>query len=370
MSSPTARPSHVVRSALSKFGFIAERFVALWWITIPAKLRGLSATLSAIWSDDLYLTAWPRVATILVVAVFLFGFVEGGTHWSYRTIVGSNGFAGNVLAGSATANTWYEPTRIVFAENLLLLMVAVAFGSLSANLGMTLVLGYALGDVLWAGVKLPLDLRFKDALPVWVYRHVPLLVTYVLFLLIAAMPITMAKYFVRSAPSGSRNSRYWNFGIMAVTVSAMIYCWGCMAPMSFRIVWLWPGRTPPMQVAFYRDVVTTWLIPVALVALVARSILVICASKKPDFLPRLQTAIAQTQDAKWQLPAWVRAIVAAGMITLLISGFMHDPGNYYPNLFSNFVEDEIVFIGWSVALMTCLYLLPHTRAWARWVVEV
>jgi len=125
-----------------------------------------------------------------------------------------------------------------------------------------------------------------------------------------------------------------------------------------------------MQVAFYRDVVTTWLIPVALVALVARSILVNCASKKPDFLPRLQTAIAQTQDAKWQIPAWVRAIVAAGMITLLISGFMHDPGNYYPNLFSNFVEDEIVFTGLAVALMTWLYLLPHTRAWARWVVEV
>src|SRR5256885_10418458 len=121
------------------------RFVDFWWVQIPAKLRRYSTLLWAAWSDGIYLTAWPRVATVLVFAVFLFGFVEGGTHWRYRTIVGTNGFAGNVLAPMATANNWGGPTGLVFADNLLLLMVAVGLGSLSANLGITLVLGYALG---------------------------------------------------------------------------------------------------------------------------------------------------------------------------------------------------------------------------------
>src|SRR3954464_10065788 len=123
----------------------ATRFVDFWWVTIPAKLRRYSLLLWAAWSDGIYLTAWPRVATVLVFAVFLFGFVEGGTHWRYRTIVGTNGFAGNVLAPMATANDWGGPTGLVFADNLLLLMIAIAVGTISSNLGLTMVVGYALG---------------------------------------------------------------------------------------------------------------------------------------------------------------------------------------------------------------------------------
>src|SRR3954470_573204 len=128
--------------------WFATRFVDFWWVQIPAKLRRYSTLLWAAWSDGIYLTAWPRVATVLVFAVFLFGFVEGGTHWRYRTIVGTNGFAGNVLAPMATANDWGGPTGLVFADNLLLLMIAIAVGTISSNLGLTLVVGYALGDIL------------------------------------------------------------------------------------------------------------------------------------------------------------------------------------------------------------------------------
>src|SRR5436853_2455366 len=98
-----------------------ERFVDLWWVRVPARLRQFSTLLWAAWSDGIYLTAWPRLATFLVFAVFLFGFVEGSTHWSYRTIVGWNGFAGNVLAPAATADGWGGPTRYMFADNLVLL---------------------------------------------------------------------------------------------------------------------------------------------------------------------------------------------------------------------------------------------------------
>jgi hypothetical protein len=126
---------------------LLSRAVELWWVKIPAKLRRYSLLLGAMWSDGVYLTAWPRLATALLAGVFLFGFIEGGTHWSYRTIVGSNGFAGNVLAPAATADNWGGRTRFAFAEILHLLIVAVGIGSLSANLGLTLVIGYALGDI-------------------------------------------------------------------------------------------------------------------------------------------------------------------------------------------------------------------------------
>ncbi|HVO81580.1 MAG TPA: hypothetical protein VMT28_12665 [Terriglobales bacterium] len=164
---PNQQPASPNSTSHSSFSAFATRFVDWWWVDVPCKLRQWSTLLWAAWSDGIYLTAWPRVATVLVFAVFLFGFVEGNTHWSYRTIVGSNGFAGNVLAPSATANNWGGPTRLVFAENLVLLLVAVGVGSLSANLGLTLVLGYALGDIFFLGAR-PSNFRYDDVIAIWI----------------------------------------------------------------------------------------------------------------------------------------------------------------------------------------------------------
>ena len=95
-SAPRREPTPPAPSRSDKDS--VTRFVDYWWIEVPARLRRYSVILWAAWSYGVYLTAWPRVALVLVCAVFLFGFVEGTMHWSYRTIVGSNGFAGNVLA--------------------------------------------------------------------------------------------------------------------------------------------------------------------------------------------------------------------------------------------------------------------------------
>jgi len=160
------------------------RFVNFWWVEIPARLRRYSTLLWVAWSDGIYLTAWPRIATMLVVAVFLVGFGEGATHWSFRTIVGTNGISGNVLAPMATANDWGGPTHLVFADNLLLLVTAVAFGTLSANLGITLVIGYAVGDLFSAPLPFGPGWRNIDPFNAWIYRHVPLLTSYVLFFML------------------------------------------------------------------------------------------------------------------------------------------------------------------------------------------
>src|SRR2546430_1953090 len=112
------------------------RAVDFWWVEIPGKLRRSSTLLWAAWSDGVYLTAWPRIITILAVAVFLLGFIEGGTHWSPIAIWDQRMTA--------------EPA-VAFAQMPYLLIIGVVLGSLSANLGLVLVLGYALGDFFWAG---------------------------------------------------------------------------------------------------------------------------------------------------------------------------------------------------------------------------
>jgi hypothetical protein len=67
------------------------------------------------------------------------GLIAGASHWSLWTIdaTGSN-----------------SPHAIAFTQMLPLLVIAVAVGSVSANAGTMLVLGYAFGDFLIAGPQL------------------------------------------------------------------------------------------------------------------------------------------------------------------------------------------------------------------------
>jgi hypothetical protein len=137
------------------------------------------------------------------------------------------------LAPSATADNWGGPTRLVFAENLVLLMVAVGLGSLSANLGLTLVIGYILGDLLHGPAAPGPGWRLLGPVSAWFYRHVPLLVSYLLFFLLAAMPILMALELVRSLYPRVRQYRFLTIALTAIVQAWLIFSWACLAPMVF-----------------------------------------------------------------------------------------------------------------------------------------
>ncbi|MGH7605680.1 MAG: hypothetical protein ACRENK_17010 [Gemmatimonadaceae bacterium] len=341
-----------------------------WWLEIPLNLRRFSTLLWAAWSDGLYLTAWPRLATLLVFAALAFGFAEGATHWSYLTIVGTNGFAGNVLAPMATANDWGGGAHVVFADNLVLLMVAVAVGSLSANLGVTLVLGYALGDILVAGPA-PANLRFNDVVAVWISRHVPLLTSYILFFLLAALPIVMATQLARSAHPRVARSRFWTVGLSALIQGALIYCWGAVAPMVFRTVALWSGGDPRITVPFYRHIIGTWVVPTAIVAVLARGLIATSAVQNLSFRAKLVTAKAIASAVRLRVPKWARALITAALITLLMTGFLDLRRNWKEaHLFSNYVEAYVVFIGLALVFLAHAYVLPGMRQWQEWVGRV
>src|SRR5437763_1921010 len=64
----------------------SAKFFEIWWFRIPHGLRRYSTVLSLAWSDGTYLTAWPRLATVLPIAVFAFGLLEGATHFAFLWI--------------------------------------------------------------------------------------------------------------------------------------------------------------------------------------------------------------------------------------------------------------------------------------------
>ncbi len=364
MPTQSTRP----RSAQKPAPF-ATRFVNFWWVTIPSKLRRYSTLIWAAWSDGLYLTTWPRLATTLVFAVLLFGFAEGATHWSYRTIVGSNGLAGNVLAPMATANDWGGPTHLVFADNLLLLMIGVALGTLSANLGITLVIGYALGDLFGPSPPFGAGWRNIDPFNAWVYRHVPLLTSYILFFMLVALPILMAMELARTSHERVARSKGLMVTVTALIDAALIYCWGAFAPMVFRTVPLWSGGTPRITVPFYSHITAVWIVPTAIVSVLVRAVIVGAAAKRNTVRDGDWMAALRMRGAPPGVPQSARAIIAAGVITLLIMGFMHSPSTYEPRLLTNFGEAELVFLAIAAVLLARVRFAP-SAAWGRWAASV
>lgn len=343
------------------------RFVTFWWIRIPLRIRRYSTLLAKAWSDGVYLTSWPRVATILVLGVALFGFAEGATHWSLRTIVGTNGFSGNVLAPMATANNWGGPTHLIFADNLLLLIVAVAFGTISANLGITLVLSYAIGDFFSGPLPLGPGWRAVDAFNAWIYLHVPLLTSYIVFFALASLPVLMAMDLAESAHQRIARSTTLIIALTAVIEAAVIYCWGTIAPMMFRTVQLWSGGVPRMTVPYYRHIAVTWLVPVAIAAVLLRALLLTLATRNRS-VPSQSWRV--TRGTTRQIPQWVRSIILAGVITLLMMGFLHNPSIGGSAGLTNYGEAELVFLGLAAALLARSYWLPHLSGWQRWSYRV
>src|SRR5437588_173912 len=113
-----------------------DRFLETWWVAVTGRLRQYSVYLSETWADGVYLTAWPKVAALAPLALLFIGLVEGIFHWS-------------LLINDTIASP--GEISLTFTQLLPLMVLVAAVSALSANFGLVLVLGYALGDFLIAG---------------------------------------------------------------------------------------------------------------------------------------------------------------------------------------------------------------------------
>ncbi|HYR78193.1 MAG TPA: hypothetical protein VEM96_20455 [Pyrinomonadaceae bacterium] len=313
------------------------RAVEFWWVEIPGKLRRYSTLLWAAWSDGIYLTAWPRITSILTVAVFLFGFIEGGTHWSPITI-----WDQHMSADPAVA----------FAQMPYLLVVGVVLGSLSANLGLTLVLGYALGDFFWAG---PPNFLMTDlAVARFFYLRVPQLVSYLLFFTLTVTPILTTKILVFASDRRVREWKILKAGLMAVVQALLLWEWTFFAPMVFRVMWSWPGRPAQVTVGYFHDVTAQWLMISGVAAVIVRQILSAILEKREAVASRALRLTAQLLEPL-RVPAWKAAVISALLITLLMSGFV-----------DSFNLGAVVFVCIAVFLLVRAYVLPKGSLWMKW----
>jgi hypothetical protein len=333
-----------------------QRALDRYWIGIAATLRRYSLLLSEAWYDGIYLTAWPRVALAAPALALLFGLLEGITHWTLLP-------GDNVVGG--------QPV-VAFTELLVFMVVVAAASALSANFGLLLVGGYALGDLLFAGPQATLGLPTwaqNSALVAAVLARVPQLISYALFLLLVITPTLSAKYLPARLRLGLReeSTQLWLLRSAArvVVQAAFVYTWTLAAPLLIRVFWGWGDASPPLAAAYFLQVQGNWLVYAALLAALLRSWLTHEAYRQAatrQRVDRLEAALvsADTRQAPTRrVPPAARAVLTAAGLTLLLSGFI-----------AGLLDAAIVCVFIGLILIARTLWLPRFGWWTSWARQV
>lgn len=324
---------------------LATSFVDVWWVRIPAKLRRYSTLLWAAWSDGTYLTAWPRAAVVLPIALFLFGLAEGATHWTFVTLQSYAPRWGITYVGSG-------PYATVFAEILPLLVLASFLGPVSANLGLMLATGFAIGDFVFFDPPWFRDQILRRV----VVLHVPQLICFVLFLLLSVWPVVATKFLVASAhPRLRSQSDRIQTLVSAAVLAAFVYEWTYFAPMLFRVAWVWQGSASPFTVVLFHNVTMPLLVASTLGGVLVRYWLSHRAEQKAlaALRVRVRALVVQAQITPRVGARWLRAILCAAYLTLLIAGFL-----------DSVRVGALIFAGMAAFFLARSYLLR--QVWSRW----
>ncbi len=369
------------------------------WVARPAALYRYSRALGVAWADGFFLTAWPRVAQIVMLIAFLIGLGAGATHWTpaaFGVISETGIYAGPFPAGAYVT---------VFAQSIPFLVVAAFLGAISARAGLLLTLGYALGDYLIAGPQFGVPAAgypvtmfgFSNPyLSAFCYVRLPQLLMYALLLLLAVMPTLataslvqglrpLGRYLgnakrlagryvevdVRVAvgmPMGKVAAAILAVGRIALLCAVqwwLVYTWTLAAAMIFRIPWLWAGQPPPIPVFVFLAVIGSWVTNAAIAGILLRGILVLLANRNPAVRTRagrllLAQAAVDRRRAGSRLPTWassaLRSVALGAFIALILSGYDSDP-----------VVGMRIFAFAAGMLVLRSSLLPLLPPWRLWV---
>jgi len=333
--------------------FVSPAAIEKWWVKTPGQLRVYSKTLWAVWSDGIYLTAWPRAALLLPCMALLLGIVEGATHWSLLTI------------GNDTVDVSFA--AVIFAQFLPLLFVAVLLGSSSAHLGLMVVSGYALGDYLIAGPFLTIS--NWNPISGFLCLRVPQLLCYFLFFAVAAAPAIAGSALLHPFSRRLAGDRLFSLIVRTAALAAvtmtLVYGWTLVAPLVFRMVWSWAGQGPPISVKYFREVLNPWLPITAGIGIVIRNVLVWRTRNDERLQERTrrlfnEAALVDRRTA-WprHLPPWFRALLTAAWSAFLLVGMM-----------TTWPVAALVCTGLMTLFLLRNCILPKVAMWARWTRKI
>lgn len=301
---------------MDRQGF-STRYIERWWLIPARKLGRISALLSAAWNDGLYLAAWPRLALLLPMGAFLFGWWEGATHWSFHFAIWDSHL------GSRQAVTFVQMLPFLF-------MVAI-LGALSAQAGLLVTAGFVIGDLFFWNS--PFNTHIHSTLLSLIDTDIPRLISYFLLFMVAVQFTLASRVLARSLTGrGGSDKPDGGLGVVLLTAgihALILYAWTKLAPMAVRPFWLWGerGAWPPLTVPYFTSVVDPWLPICAAASVVGRGYLSRLARDKLQASLAGKSVVGALSEAKSpvitrSLPRWAIALWRALWITLLLAGFI------------------------------------------------
>jgi hypothetical protein len=279
------------------------RFVTLlettglwWWTWLPRSTARLSRGLALTLADGAYLAAWPVVGAFAAPASLMMGFLCGAT----------SGYA-----------------RPTYTCSLTMMSAILVPGSLSAALGILVVLGYAVGDTMFgqhlAATAYPLlDVR------------VPLLISYVMLAVLVLFIPLRSNSLRRATIVLGKPASHFRVMISALLLAAiqgaLVYAWTQSAAILIRPLFTWNKDVPPVQ-AIVSVQKHGWILALIAAALgFARILATSAAVNSPrvrEITRRLLPLLRMQRDTlQARLPSAVMIPIGGGFATLMLSGLL------------------------------------------------
>jgi hypothetical protein len=289
---------------------VFDRVGRLWWVNLPRFGARLASSLGFTLLDGLWIGTLRVLNVVATPAALAAGLWIG----------------------------WQQPGfNVVPSESLTLLAVFVVVGVVSAQLGLTLLCGFVVGNFFLADTAWSFTARalhhdwWGGEVGAYLLRvRLPLLISYgVLAVVLVKLPLGM-KAIARALVPGDRAPLVLRVLIALVAqvalVAVVVYLWALASPVLLRPVWSWIGLAPTVDAIrpLQHDAAT--LARVAAAAAAARlAIQTLLVTVRPlgERAAELERDLARplTKAPLYdRLPRWLRSIVTAALSTVLLAG--------------------------------------------------
>jgi hypothetical protein len=255
------------------------------WVRLPVAVSSVSRTLAAILADGAYLTRWPAVAVAGPPVALLYGVALSQTRLD---------------------------SQVTFTYSLLGLVVVVVIAGLSAALGLSLLLGYAVCDF-FLFVHVSQDATLRPAL----------LVSYLLLAVLTVLtPLSARLVRRRSLPDPRRlgpAGRPLDALLAAVIAGGLVFMWAEASAVLIRPVFVWTEAGSPTDEAIHPLQQFGWVL-----AVVAAVVAALRAELEAGAGTEAAAEIARglRRRATRRLPPLVSAAIDGAFLTFLVGGLL------------------------------------------------
>jgi hypothetical protein len=280
-----------------------DQLARTWWVRLPLAIRRVSRGIALTLVDGLYLAARPRVGGAAPPVAFLVGLVTGWLRLGFEQ---------------------------AFSESIIVLVLAVVFGVMSAHLGAMFLVGFALGDFLLAPPSY--SMFTYSPLGNLVLIRIPLLIEYGLLALLTVSIPLVTKGLLFQLSLSPRLSRQLRFRVAvvghAILTGVLIYFWTQTVPILIRPVYTWQGSEPTVEAIAPLQQGGWVLVLVAVLVSLSRMVLQGQTVSRPELGARMDAMEQRLASAPplvplWQrVPLWGRVAAQALVASLLLSGMM------------------------------------------------